>query len=278
MKRTYTVTGGTGYIGSKLLEHLSKDKNNYIYALIREGSNPKILADNIEYFTHDGTEKSLEGPLVNSDYLIHLGALYSVRRDEETVRDLILSNVLLSTQLFNAANSVNQDIVITTTSTFSALDNKGNYKPASLYAATKKAVEDIAYSFTELSIHFLTLPDTYGPSDWRPKIHNILGRNEKWPFQFRSRAEQEIRMLHVEDVIGHLLSSLEQTEKGVHIHDVYMEGTLITLEDLSKKVTDKKCLFNDNAEMIALPKSVRRESVSTGYENQHQEVSFSWFK
>lgn len=274
MIKTYTITGGTGYIGSTLLENLSKSKDNLIYAIIRQGSKPKVISDNIVYVEYDGTEKSLERAIMYSDYLIHLGALYTVKIDEKSVNDLITSNITFSTLLFNVANRLNPEIIIASASTFSALDEEGNYSPTSLYAATKKAVEDIAFYYKDLSIHFLTLPDTYGPNDWRPKIHNILAKNEKWPFEFRSQREQEIRMIHVQDIIGHLLSSLEQTGRGVHIHDIYAQGTLITLGELSERITDKECLFNDSAQMIEIPKVARKMSKRTGHINKYTEIIF----
>lgn len=276
MNSVYTVTGGTGYIGSQLLKELSKDKDALIYAIIRESSKPKVEADNIKYIVFDGTEKSIEEAIKLSDFLIHLAALYDTRTDEDTTRNLIESNVLFSTMLFNIANRVNKDIVISTASTFSALDGDGQYAPTTLYAATKAAVETIAHFYKDLSIHFLTFPDTYGPNDWRNKIHNILGRNENWPFQFKSRAEQEIRIMHVEDVIGHLLSSLEHSTKGVHIHDIYAAAELLTLKDLAKKVTDKECLFNTEAELVRIPQKPRVNAEPIRYRHKHPH--FNWPK
>ena len=89
MKNTYAITGGTGYIGSKLIEHLSNDENNLIYAIIRESSTPRVLRDNVFYVIYDGTEKSLEQVLSLSDYLIHLGALYTTSNDETSTINLI---------------------------------------------------------------------------------------------------------------------------------------------------------------------------------------------
>lgn len=276
MKKFYTVTGGTGYIGSKLLEHLAKDENNYIYAIVRENSKAKFEAKNVEYVVFDGTEESIQNTIEISDYLIHLAALYDTRNDEQTTKNLIDSNILFSTMLFNVANRVNKDIIITSASTFSALDGEGTYAPSTLYAATKSAVETIAHYYKDLSVHFLTFPDTYGPGDWRTKVHNLVLRNQKWPFEFRSHSEQQIRMLHIEDVIGHLLASLDDKEKGVHIHDIYSTGALITLKELSEELTENECLFNDSAEIVKIPLNPRDISKPTGYETRHKKVKFDW--
>lgn len=269
MTKIYTVTGGTGYIGSRVLQKLSKNEDNLIYAIIREGSKPRIEAENIKYITFDGTEASIENAIMFSDYLIHLAALYDTRNDESATRNLIESNILFSTMLFNIADRVNKDLVISTASTFSSLDGDGEYAPTTLYAATKAAVETIAGFYKDLSIHFLTFPDTYGPDDWRNKIHNILARNENWPFQFKSHKDQQIRIMHVEDVIGHLLTALEDSTKGVHIHDIYAEAELLTLKLLALGVTDKECLFNDESELVRIPKFAREFSESTGYQKKH---------
>ena len=269
MGKVYAVTGATGYIGSKLLEHLERNTKNTIYAIVRESSTPKVISDNIKYVTYDGTEGSLVDPLSKADYLIHLGALYTTATDEKSTIDLINSNILLSTQLFNVANEFNKGLVIASSSTFSSLNEEGKYAPATLYAATKKAVENIAYYYEDLSIHFLTFPDTYGSGDWRPKIHNIVAKNKSWPFEFRSPAEQEMRILHVKDIIGHLLQSIQDSQKGVHIHDIYSEAPLLTLKELSELVTDNECLFSESAELTLLPKFARKESTYTGHINEY---------
>lgn len=276
MKKVYTVTGVTGYIGSKLVEHLAEE-GHVVYAVVRESSklNPLLTEnENVNLVIYNGDEGSLESAIAESDYVIHLGALYTTAQDETSTKNLVASNVLFSTQLFNAANNVNKDVVIATASTFSSLDGQGEYSPASLYAATKTSVEIIAKYYKDLSIHFLSFPDTYGPGDWRTKVHNLVLKNEKWPFEFRSSSKQKMRMLHVEDVIGHLLASLEQDEKGVHFHDIYETGTILTLKELSEVLTDKECLFNESAEIVQIPMKAREFSKPTGYKVKHKKVSF----
>lgn len=276
MKKVYTVTGVTGYIGSKLVEHLAEE-GHVVYAIVRESSklNPLLTEnENVNLVIYNGDEGSLESAIAESDYVIHLGALYTTAQDETSTKNLVASNILFSTQLFNAANNVNKDVVIATASTFSSLDGNGEYSPASLYAATKTSVEIIAKYYKDLSIHFLSFPDTYGPGDWRTKVHNLVLKNEKWPFEFRSSSKQKMRMLHVEDVIGHLLASLEQDEKGVHFHDIYETGTILTLKELSEVLTDKECLFNESAEIVQIPMKAREFSKPTGYKVKHKKVSF----
>lgn len=276
MQRTYTITGATGYIGRNLAEYLV-DQKQFVYLIIRDGSklsHKLIESEYAQILIYDQDERVLELAIRDSDYVIHLGALYTTAHDEHSTRNLIESNILFSTQIFNAANNVNKDVVIATASTFSSLNGRGEQSPASLYAATKSAVEIIANYYSDLSIHFLTFPDTYGPDDWRNKVHNLVLKNEEWPFQFRSHPEQKMRLLHIEDVIGHLLASLDDKEKGVHFHDIYESGTILTLKEFSEILTDKECLFNENAELVQIPMEARSISKETGYKVKHSQVSF----
>ena len=271
--KTYTITGATGYIGSQLIKHLTNN-GDFVNAIVRQDKHyPHLEHKNIKVFLYE-EECDLEQPIENSDYIIHLGALYTTQEDARATIDLINSNILFSTQIFNVAKRTNPNAVIASASTFSSLDGHGNYSPSTLYAATKSAVETIAKYYRELSIHFLTFPDTYGPGDWRPKIHNILAKNKEWPFQFRSSGKQEMRMLHVEDIIGHLLTSLENEEKGVHIHDIYAEGILVNLKELSEAITERECLFDESSVIVEIPKKERDGSTLTGYKNKHSKLRF----
>lgn len=272
--KTYTITGATGYIGGTLLSQVYNE-DDVFNVIVKKGSdtNSFLGYNNIYVYEYDGTETSLIEPIKNSDYLVHLGAYYTANDSPENILELLNSNVVFSSQLFNVANTHNKDISIVTASTFSSFDNDGSLKPLTFYAATKSAVETIAHYYTDLSIKFLTFPDTYGPYDERPKIHNILLKNEKWPFQFRSSSEQKIAMLHVYDIIGHLLEALEITDKGVHFLDIFKTAPVISLLELSKLITDKECLFNENAKLLPLPNKTNRKTTDSKYENKYTDLN-----
>lgn len=273
-RKVYVVTGATGYIGSQLVKSLVKE-GHFVEVLVREDKDyPEFKNESVMVTVYNKDESSIEHAVEWADHVIHLGALYTTENHEQATIDLIESNVLFSTQLFNAVRNINPDVTIAIASTFSSLGKNGELAPTTLYAATKSAVETIASYYKDLSIHFLTFPDTYGPNDWRPKIHNILMKNNVWPFQFRSPSNQMMRLMHVEDIIGHLISSGFDNSKGVHFHDIYDEGTLISLKGLSELITNKECLFNDDTEIIEIPKFAREISKFTGYKNKHKEIKF----
>ena len=97
----------------------------------------------------------------------------------------------------------------------------------------------------------------------------IMASKNGLAFEFRSYWTRN-EDYKIEDIIGHLLSSLNNGEKGVHIHDIYAEGILVNLRELSKLITDKECLFNDNGVIVEIPKKAREISKKTGWVNKHK--------
>lgn len=259
----YTITGATGYIGQMFLKLiLETEPDAKVYVIVRESSKliPLFNNDRVNVIIYSN-ENDLIEPIKESNYLVHLAALYTKKDDSNSIDELISSNINLSSHIFNVANKYNKDISIVSASTFSSLNLFSELAPQTFYAATKSCVEVIAKYYKDLSIKFLTFPDTYGPYDHRPKIHNILMNNTKWPFTFNSNRNQEMYMMCVFDIIGNIISALEVDKKGINIYDIFMQADLITLEQLTEFLGVKdKCIFNDKAEVIRVPKIDRGNS------------------
>lgn len=247
----FLVTGANGYIGSNLTRKLLLEGHS-VNVLLRPGSKPNNIYGNedkdnklfeklsIDYY-YSNDYSSLEHPVKNADAIIHLAALYTLKNDFKSVTDLIESNILYSTQLFQNAKKFNPNIGIVSTSTFSSLNEKHNYDPTSLYAATKTSVEKIAKAF-DLKIIFLRLGDTYGPNDWRPKVHNLLKNTleKDENFIIRTNGKQKINLTHVDDVLNGLIeASLQLKNKDTsfyEIYDFFYPKNQISLKKISKQL------------------------------------------
>ena len=239
-----TVTGGNGYIGSHLLQEVCKgDRYDEISVVVRpESSNEHLPQDSrIKVYEYNGTAESLRPAVENSDYVIHLGAVYTTAKTDEAVESLLSANIGFSTKLFQAVNSVNPEASIVSASTFSAFDEEYRYAPKSFYAATKAAVEVIAAGF-QLKVAFVRLPDTYGEGDWRTKVHNLLRdavvRQDK-QFNFQKPDYQVINLAHVEDVCRALLHTARITHEesaGVSFYDLFYPENNITLGEVATAI------------------------------------------
>lgn len=242
MKRLkVAVTGGNGYIGSILMEELLKNKDKYdIVSVVRKDSKPK---QEVKYIEYDGTVESLE-VLKNADVIFHLAALYSTKTDKETVDDLIISNVVMSHNVFRAAG---KDTRIVCASTFSSQDDNPTF-----YAQSKEFVERIAKN-RKGDIVFITIPDTYGPHDPRTKIVNLLHKanNNQEDFQFQKGPNFKIALIHVYDVVRAFLyagTELESSQES-RIFDIIPEYmTMRELADIIITHDKSKITFGEDTE------------------------------
>ena len=80
-----------------------------------------------------------------------------------------------------------------------------DYNPVSLYAATKRAFEDLLVYYSDaaqVSVVTLELFDVYGPNDPRPKLMNLLRHASLagGPLKL-SPGEQKIDLIYVDDVV-----------------------------------------------------------------------------
>lgn len=231
----YTITGATGFIG----EHLLKE-------LLALGHKVNVLVRDTN-FSHDSDLVTVAGfapdeiamAVQESDHIIHLAALYTVGQSMEDTMALVESNVLLSSLILSAIANFNPHATFVTTSTFSSLDEHGDYNPSTVYSATKTAVETMASAFKTQQTVFLRLAETYGPGDSRPKIHNLLRNTFKkgLDFEMRSPKEQIINLTHVKDVVRGLIFASENIFDNPHdatlVYDFYYPESEISLEALA---------------------------------------------
>lgn len=279
--KTYTVTGANGYIGSNLVRSLLKDRY-HVKAVIRANSYPEHLSDldskELEFVEYDGTYDSIVYAVDGTDGVFHLGALYSTKKDSDTYNNLVKSNLLFSTHLFEALENISPESPIVSTSTFSAYDETGAYSPQSFYAATKASVELLAQAF-QIKATFLRLGDTYGPNDWRTKVHNLArdSRIANKKFEFRSPKNQKINLTHIDDVISSLKSLLEKSTHDsipqFHAYDYFYKENEISLQELADLIFSDKSEYSipDFGRIIKLPK---QRSIAPGIAPTHNVKDF----
>ncbi len=97
------------------------------------------------------------------------------------------------------------------------------------------------------------MPDTYGPNDRRDKIYNLIRKGIVT--KLNSPKNQEINMIHTEDINRSLFYIIENQEKlNSNIFDLYYKENIITLEELAKYL-GKKIEFGDK-EVVPLVKNI----------------------
>lgn len=173
------MTGGSGFIGQHLCRML----------------------------TDQGWEVSAErtwGNVPPADTIFHLATLFMADHKLEDIKPLIDSNITFGAQVLEmaAAGWCRRFINVETV--------WQHPRPRCLYAATKAAFHDVleyygAYKGINFSV--VTLGDTYGPNDNRPKLVNALinAANKREHIVLLPR-DHKISLTHVDDVCRALIA------------------------------------------------------------------------
>mgnify|MGYP001257082626 CR=1 FL=1 len=203
------VTGGTGFIGSHLVESLLNDGLE-THIIIRTDSNLDVLDrsnPSLHIHIYDGTTSNIINIFKKNkpDIVFHLASTVISEHTSNDIESIIKSNILLGAQILEAMH-VNDIDKLINTSTFWQNYNNDDYNPVCLYAATKEAFENIIRYYVEinsLKVINLKLFDTYGPNDKRGKLFTIL-RNavKKNKTLDLSPGEQLIDLVYIDDVIN----------------------------------------------------------------------------
>jgi nucleoside-diphosphate-sugar epimerase len=202
------VSGASGFLGYHLTKRLAELQCS-VSVVVRNGSDRKRL-ESISpapvIYEHDGTTGQLAEIVaeISPETVFHLAATVISEHKPGDIEPLIASNILFGAQLVEAAVQSKTARFINT-GTFWQHYQGREYDPVSLYAATKKAFDDIlAYYLNTTLLKGLTLElsDTYGPCDDRNKLFNQLRRAPFGSTFELSTGGQQVGLVHVHDVVN----------------------------------------------------------------------------
>ncbi len=219
----YLVTGATGYIGRNLVNYLVNNLNQ-VGIIVRESSDLSIFKDNInkgniKVFYYRGNYKSIEEIFQSSEFdvVLHLASFASYSIESKDIGEMILSNITFGSYLLEAMAKYNcSKFVNTGTYWQNSLSDK--YNPICFYAATKQSFENIVDYFVlykNISCITLKLLDTYGKSDNRNKIFNLLEQSYKNNSELNmTKGEQKINLVYIDDVVAAFVHACQLLNKN----------------------------------------------------------------
>ncbi len=236
------VTGATGFIGSRLTRQLVALGVD-VHVLVRPGSSLAQLGDarqRLTVHTHDGTTEGMLSIMqaARPALVYHLGSNFIAQHRSSDVAPLIQSNVLFGAQLAEAMVVAGSTRLVNTGTSWQHFQD-ADYRPVSLYAATKQAFEDILQFYTDatplraISLHLF---DTYGPGDPRPKLMSILLKAARTGERVAmSEGEQHLDLVHIDDVVSaFLLAGARLFANDAPGHEVFAvsAGRTLSLREL----------------------------------------------
>ncbi len=251
MEKIAFVTGGTGFVGSHLVEALQKRGYSEIRCLVR--SEPKWLTGlNVKHIC--GTlddERLIKESLEGVNFVYHLGALTRA----PTWKTLYAANVSSTIQLINtaAAASVTKICVI---SSLAVVGNSGHVMadeltpchPVSGYGRSKLVMEH-ALGATDLPIVILRPPVVYGPRD-RDLLTFFSAVNRR--ICLVPRGSLGLSLVYVKDLVRGMI---EATESSKTVGETYFVANQeITSWQMLNNATE--AALGKKARMIQIPRSI----------------------
>lgn len=221
VRRKALVTGVTGFVGWHVTRRLLID-GWAVEAVVRSSSRTgqlEALRAGVKVHVHDGTAETM-GRIVRAagpDAVFHIAANTEGKGDPADVMPVLEANVVFGTQLLAAMATEGVQRIVCTGTHWQHFNNE-TYNPVSLYAACKEAFEKILRYYVEdrnIRAISLTLFDTYGRQDRRPKLFNLLAEAASTGVPLRmSPGEQILDLVNVDDVAEAYCVAAAMLESG----------------------------------------------------------------
>ncbi|KAL3743198.1 hypothetical protein ACJRO7_018491 [Eucalyptus globulus] len=237
------VTGASGFVGTHVSLHLKRrgdgvvgldNFNDYYDVELKRARQTLLGRAGVFVVEGDINDRELMEKLfdmVAFTHVMHLAAQAGVRYAMKNPASYVHSNIAGFVNLFEVCKSANPQpaVVWASSSSVYGLNSKVPFsekdrtdQPASLYAATKKAGEEIAHTYNHiygLSITGLRFFTVYGP--WgRPDMayyfftQHILQRKQIEIFEGPQHSSVSRDFTYIDDVVEGCLAALDTAKKS----------------------------------------------------------------
>ena len=243
------VTGGTGFIGSHLVDTLIANETwDDVRCLVR---NREKWLENKEYTKIPGDLHAISAirkGMENVDTVFHLAGVVMAKSQ----REFDYANVDATENIIRSAEKAGVKKVVILSSLAAAGPSNGTPKsegdpmnPVSMYGESKKRMESLIHEIApkDMSITILRPPAVYGPREDQIFTLFKMMKNGIAPI-VGDGYEPELSMVYVQDVIQGIIKAEKQNQAGVNTY--FISGEKITnwneIKDIVATVLGKKSL------------------------------------
>jgi len=214
------VTGGTGFIGSHLVDTLLK-QGHTVTCLVRNTTKTAWLTGKPVVFVKGTLEDkdALMRAVSGADVVFHVAGLTAARSRGDFWR----GNVEGTKHLLDAATTVPGLKRFVHVSSLAAVgpateghpvDERTPYHPITTYGESKRAAEDLVFSYSRrLPIAIVRPPAVYGPRD--AGVYTYFQTLSKGIMPLIGFSDKMVSLVHVQDVVnGAILAATEEGAVG----------------------------------------------------------------
>ena len=175
---TVLITGGTGFLGSRIVARLLALK--YRVIVVRRSQSRidhllKIKTNNLSFFDYNGQNLAQCFKKNQIDFVIHTATCYG--RDYDRYADVVAANVLLPMQLLELSLEHKVKVFVNTDTFFT--NDLGLSPKKKSYTKTKKLFLELATEASEgtaLRLVNMRIQQMYGPGDNENKFVMTMGK------------------------------------------------------------------------------------------------------
>ena len=235
------LTGSTGFIGSAILNELSK--NYIVYCLNRKKIKQSKKYKNIYFKSYDDLNSKLRK--IQADTVIHCATHYVKYHNINDINKLSNSNILFGNIILENLAKMKVKNFINFSTVWENYDGiKDNY--FNLYSVYKRNFSNLLkyYEKSSSNINFynLFISDTFGKTDKRPKIINVLKKNYKKNLITKIISSKlYLNLLNIEDIINSISVVLKNKNKPGHYNLVNNKNySILQIINTINKKNNKK--------------------------------------
>lgn len=225
------ITGATGFIGKTLVPYLFQHANIDICLLVRNEEKAKILFPNCKVKLISIIKNDWETQVIKyqPDVVLHLATYFTGKHDNNSIQQLISSNILFTALLLEAISHTHCKYFVNIGTFTEFINGAGEYLPNNLYSATKTSVRPIIHYYQILSkwnwINVI-IYSPYGRQNSSKKVIDYLidAIDSQTPIAF-SPGEQILDFIHVDDIANFFVTLLSQLEQLTESYYQFHLGT-----------------------------------------------------
>lgn len=242
------VTGGTGFIGSHLVDSLRRDNKVLV---LDNFSNPAIKEKrkDVEYFVGDILNfEFLLDKTKETDIIFHFAAAPSVKKSSKNPINNFRKNVRGTMNVLESArkNNVSNVILASSSAVYGESEiptkESESLKPISNYGASKASSEMYLKSYSStygIGGTSLRYANIFGPRSNHGVMYDFFKKLDKDPKKLKilGDGKQKKSYLYIEDCIDATISSLK-SDKNFSVFNIGSE-TQITVREIADIISDK---------------------------------------